>query len=154
MTTQEETIKKKLNLLEFANIIENVTRACEIKGYSRDSFYRFKALYERGGKSALKEISRRKPIEKNRVNELVENEVVKMAMDMPAFGQLRVSNELKKQGIIISPGGVRSVWLRHNLETFQKRLKALSIKVIQEGIILTDEQITVFERAKAKKVTK
>lgn len=154
MTTQEETIKKKLNLLEFANIIENVTRACEIKGYSRDSFYRFKALYEKGGKSALKEISRRKPIEKNRVNELVENEVVKMAMDMPAFGQLRVSNELKKQGIIISPGGVRSVWLRHNLETFQKRLKALSIKVIQEGIILTDEQITVFERAKAKKVTK
>lgn len=74
---------------------------------------------------------------------------------MPAFGQLRASNELQKQGVIVSPGGVRSVWLRHDLETFQKRLKALSAKVSQEGIILTDEtdeQVAALERAKVEKV--
>lgn len=75
-----------------------------------------------------------------------------MAIDMPAFGQLRASNQLKKQGVIVSPGGVRSVWIRHDLETFQKRLKALSAKVSQEGIILTDEQVATLERAKAEKV--
>jgi hypothetical protein len=71
-----------------------------------------------------------------------------MAIEYPAYGQLRVSNELKKQGILISPGGVRSIWLRHNLETFKKRLMLLEEKMAKENLILTEAQIIAMERRK------
>jgi hypothetical protein len=147
----EKIIKPKLGLLELAQQLGNVSRACKVMGYSRDTFYRFKQLYETGGDEALQELSRRKPNVKNRVPESVEEAVKEAAVENPALGQLRVSQLLLKKGIIVSAAGVRSIWLRHDLETFQKRLKALEAKVLQDGIVLSEEQVKALEQSREAK---
>lgn len=151
MTREEKLIKSKLGLLELSEYLGNVSEACRVMGYSRDTFYRVKDAYESGGIEALKEETKRKPNHKNRVSEAIENAVVSIALEEPCWGQYRVSNELKQKGILISPYGVRSVWLRHQLSTIQKRLKALEAKVAEEGIILTESQIASLEKAKIEK---
>ncbi|MGI2257556.1 IS481 family transposase [Candidatus Cardinium hertigii] len=150
MNLDQKIIKPKLGLLELAKTLGNISSACKSMGYSRDSYYRFKSLYELGGQDALHEISRKKPILANRVDSKIEQSVIDMAIDYPAYGQLRVSNELKQQGILVSPGGVRSIWLRNDLNNIKKRLKAMEAKMTQDGIVLTESQLSALERRKNK----
>jgi transposase InsO family protein len=152
MTTEEKLIKNKLGLLELASYLQNVSEACRVMGYSRDTFYRVRKAYEEGGMDALKEKTRRKPNRKNRVPDEVERAVVELAYENPALGQVRASNELRKREVFVSAAGVRCVWIRHGLQTFKKRLKALEEQIAKTGEVITEAQLAALERAKEEKV--
>lgn len=141
-------IKHKIGLLNLAEELGNVSKACRIMGLSRDTFYRYQNAVEQGGVEALIDQSRRKPNLKNRVDEQTEAAVVAYAIDQPAHGQVRASNELRKRGVFISPSGVRCVWLRNDLSCFKDRLKALEEKSAKENFILTESQVQALERKK------
>lgn len=143
-----KVIQNKVGLLNLADALNNVSKACKVMGFSRDTFYRYKAAVDQGGVEALFEKSRRKPNLKNRVDEATELKVLATALEFPAFGQLRASNELRKQGIFISPSGVRSIWIRNNVESKSKRLILLEKKSAQEGIVLTESQLAALEKKK------
>jgi transposase InsO family protein len=148
LNTTDKIIKHKIGLLNLAEELGNVSKACQVMGLSRDTFYRYKSAVEAGGIEALFERTRRKPNLANRVDEATEQAVIKSSTDFPAYGQTRTSNELRKQGVFVSPSGVRSIWLRHDLENFRKRLKALEAKVAKEGGILTEAQVQALEKKK------
>jgi transposase InsO family protein len=140
-------IRNKLGLLNLAQELGNVSKACKIMGLSRDTFYRYQNAVEEGGLEALVDKSRRRPNQKNRIDEATEEAVVAFAFENPALGPVRVSNELRKRGVFISPSGVRCVWLRHELSSFKLRLVALEHKMAEEGgMVLTEAQVVALER--------
>ena len=148
LQSNQKIIRHKVGLLNLAEELGNVSKACQVMGLSRDTFYRYRDAVEEGGVEALLERTRRVPNPKNRVDLETEETVVAYAVEYPAHGQVRVSNELRKRGVFVSPSGVRSIWLRHDLAHFKARLKALEAKVAEEGIILTEAQIQALEKKK------
>jgi transposase InsO family protein len=142
----QSIIKHKMGLLNLAEELQNVSQACRVMGVSRDTFYRVKEAKETGGMEALLHKDRRRANLKNRMDESIERAILAFAVENPAAGQVRVSNELRKRAMMVSPTGVRSVWLRTGLQTFKQRLAALEKKVAEEGIVLTEAQVAALER--------
>ena len=148
LQSNQKIIRHKVGLLNLAEELGNVSKACQMMGLSRDTFYRYRDAVEDGGVEALLEKPRRVPNFKNRVDEETESAVVDYAVEYPAYGQVRVSNELRKLGVFVSASGVRSIWMRHDLANFKQRLKALEVKVANDGIVLTEAQVQALEKKK------
>ena len=144
--TTENVIRYKVGLLSLAEELRNVSRACKVMGVSRDTFYRYRQAVETGGVDALIDQTRRKPNPKNRVDPVIEDKVLEYALEQPAHGQVRASNELRKRGVFVSPSGVRGVWLRNGLQTFKLRLKALEAKAAAEGLVYSEAQVAALEK--------
>ena len=152
MTQQQYIIDRKLNILELGEKLGNISEACRKLGVSRQHFYDIKSAVQENGIEGLLEQSRRAPRTGNRVNLDVETKILDFALQWPTYGQVRVSNELlKHHAISISPGGVRSVWMRHQMQTKGLRLKRLERWSAEHGKVLTESQVQALENAKEEK---
>jgi transposase InsO family protein len=147
MTALAQSTRRKLSLLKLAEELGNVSKACQVMGYHRDSFYEIKRAFQVGGVHALVEQKRgpRNP-HPGRVSPETEAEILQYSLDHPTRGQQRLANDLRLKGFEVSPGGVRNVWLRHELETRHKRLLRLETVAQGETIVLTEHQMQLLER--------
>jgi transposase InsO family protein len=150
MAALAQSTRRKLSLLQLAEELGSVSKACKIMGYHRDTFYEVKRAFQVGGVHALVEQKRgpRGP-HPNRVPEDVEAKILDYALTYPTHGAQRVANELRLQQVNVSPSGVRGVWLRHDLETRHKRLLRLERSAQDSTYILSEEQIQLLERHSA-----
>ena len=146
--SSERITKNKVGLLNLAQELGNISRACKVMGFSRETFYRYQHAVDEGGIEALLDKNRRVPNIKNRVDEVIETAVTNFALEFPAYVQVRASNELRKKGIFVSPSGVRSIWLRHQLSCLKNRLSLLERKSAEDGFILTESQVAALEKKK------
>ena len=148
MTHQEYIIRRKINIVELGQTLGNISDACRKLGISRQHYYDIKKAIEDEGLEGLLEKSRRAPRIANRVAPEIEKKVLDYSLEFPTHGQVRVANELKKVGIQISAGGIRSIWLRHKLQIKSLRLKRLEQWAAENTEVLTESQVKALEEAK------
>ena len=151
MTQSQYVIRRKLNILALGETLGNISEACRKLGVSRQHHYDIKTALEEEGLEGLLEKSRKAPRIANRVSPEIEQKVLAHSLEFPTQGQKQVANELKKRGIQISDGGVRSIWLRHNLQITNLRLKRLETWAAENEGILTESQVQALEQAKEEK---
>lgn len=147
MTTREKIARRKLSLLELANEMDNVSKACRIMGYSRQQFYEIRRNYQTFGADGLIDrLPGPKGPHPNRVSAEIETAILDHCLAHPGHGALRVAHELMLKGVQVSSGGVRGVWSRHDLLTKHQRLLRLEKAVAERKIELSDDQVRLLER--------
>lgn len=147
MTTTEKVARRKLSLLELAGELRNVSKACQLMGYSRQQFYEIRRNYQTYGASGLLDkLPGCKGPHPNRVAAEIETAILDYSLQHPSHGPLRVSQELALRGVTVSSGGVRGVWSRHDLLSKHARLLRLERTQREQALELTEEQVRLLER--------
>lgn len=147
MTTEQKAARRKLSLLELASDLNNVSKACQLMGYSRQQFYEIRRNYQTfGAESLLDKLPGTRGPHPNRVSPEIEQTILEHSLKHPTHGPLRTSQELMLQGVSVSSGGVRGVWSRHNLITRHERLLRLERETRERKLELTEQQIRLLER--------
>lgn len=151
MTTQDTKSKKvarrKLSLLELAQELDNVSKACRIVGYSREQFYEIRRNFQTYGMAGLLDkLPGCKGPHPNRVSDEVEKAILDFSLEFPSYGCLRVAQQLNLRGVEVSSGGVRGVWDRHSLLTKHQRLLRLEAHHREKKIELTEKQVRLLEK--------
>ena len=151
MTRDQYIIRRKVNIIELGATLGNISDACRKLGVSRQHYYDIKQAIAEDGIEGLLEKSRKAPRMGNRVAPEIEQRILDYSLEFPTHGQARVSNELKRQGITLSGGGVRSIWQRHELEKKHLRLKRLEKWAAESTGVLTESQVQALEVAREEK---
>lgn len=151
MTQNQYIIQRKVGLFELGKALNNISEACRKIGTSRQHYYDIKNILEQEGIEGLTEKIRSMPRAANRIDEITEKKILDYCLQFPTHGKDRVCNELKKEGVTVSTGGITGVWKRHDLSTKSLRLKRLEKWSAENTNVLTESQVQALEEVKQEK---
>ena len=146
-TVAQKAARRKLNLLELANDLGNVSEACRRIGYSREQFYEIRRNYQTFGSEGLLDKARGpKNPHPNRASEEQEQAVLNYCLEYPVHGALKVSQQLILRGVHIGVGAIRGIWQRHNILLKHQRLLRLEQHYKANNIALTENHVKLLEK--------
>lgn len=139
MATREQLIKARVGILKMAAELKNVVKACKLAGVSRSQFYAMKKAYKAHGKEGLAPRVRRKPQMPNRTSAAVESHILLKTRINPGFSYIRLAEEMKFEGIVVTPTMVRYVWQRKGLSTRLARIQWVKRQSGSAGVVRARE---------------
>lgn len=151
MTQQQYIIQRKLNVIDLAQTLGNISEACRRLSVSRQHYYDIKTALKEDGIQGLLEKTRKRSRADSRIPTEFESQVLDYCLHCPVHGQVRVANELRKSGVSLSPSTVHSIWKKHSLTKKKQRLARLEKWAAETGQVLTESQVQALESAKAEK---
>jgi len=148
MTAKKKLAQKRLTLLQLAEKLGNVSKACRMHGVSRSQYYEYKRSFQTHGLEGLLDKPPLPGPHPNELPEATKEKIIEVSLKHPTFGQQRISDQLRLEGLNVSPSSVRNVWIKEDMETRYKRLLRLEEKAAtQAGFVLTEDQIRLIEKA-------
>ena len=147
MTASKKLAHKRLTLLQLAEKLGNVSKACRMHKVSRSQFYEYKRSFQEHGLEGLVD---KPPIPLTHPNQLPKKtkaRIIELSLEHPAFGQQRIADQMALEGLSFCATSVRTVWKKDDLETKYKRLLRLEEKAMAKGFKLTEKQIRLLEKA-------
>jgi len=148
MTTQNRLIEAKISILQLAHELGNISKACRKAGIARSSFYEIKKAYESFGRAGLEPKVRRSPRMPNGYAEELVKKILDKTRQFPSYSYNRIADELRLEGVEVSGGGVRNVWIRHNLTRRLSRYLWLEKEVSEGRAVMTEQSIKALGRLK------
>jgi len=146
-TAKSKLAQKRLTLLQLAEKLGNLSKACRMHKVSRSQFYEYKRAFQEHGFEGLVD---KPPVPLSHPNQLpkkTEARIIELWLEHPAFGQQRIAGQMALEDIAVCATSVRNVWIKENLESKYKRLLRLEEKAMSKGFKLTEKQIRLLEKA-------
>ncbi|WP_126427045.1 IS481 family transposase [Brevibacillus marinus] len=147
MKAEDKVAYQRLSVLELAEALGNVSKACRERGMSRTQFYEYKRRFQTHGFEGLKDLP---PIHKSHPQTTppeVVDKLLEMSLNNPTWGCARLSDMLKLQGTYVSPPTIQNILNKHGMGSRYERLLKLEEKVLQTPVELTAEQAILIEKA-------
>lgn len=147
MTAKNKLAQKRFTLLQLAEKLGNVSKACQMHKVSRSQFYEYKRAFQLHGLDGLID---KPPVPGSHPNELtdeIKQKIIDLSLKHPAYGQQRIADHLALEGIAVCATSIRNLWIKQDMETRYKRLLLLEEVHAEKGFELTEQQIRLIEKA-------